>query len=403
MHLAVTRRRIAPSALLLSAAALLVVLAPAAVTATDSPSPSRSLRQSESVLRIALLAKEGTPLLGLLEARLIEGVSASWVERNEIDKVLAEQQIQAAFGAEAIDRRTALGKLLKADLLVLLQGGEKPQPHLQMVICETRHGLRLSVQPIRLTAKPEADVAAVVRLVQETIQRQRQKVLHIVAVPPLLNKSLTYEADHLKRAYAELIEARLLARPGVLVVELAEARAIARELALSGAAGIERRLPLYVLGEYRLEGAGEKRTAQFTLKLMRGDRQLDARGQAALPPDQLAAKIRLAAIEMIDKALGQAAEVSDPQTEVRQLAERGAIVQGDRGLARGAGPGGSEPAVGPQATAPAPGSGDPAQHDVGGVGALPKSLSPREHEEGDRLPTGGVASFRDVFYGDASR
>ena len=53
-------------------------------------------------------------------------------------------------------------------------------------------------------------------------------------MPPFLSDDLTYEHDHLKTAYARLVEQTLRSRPGVLTVELEEAHAIAREVRLTG-------------------------------------------------------------------------------------------------------------------------------------------------------------------------
>ncbi len=114
----------------------------------------------------------------------------------------------------------------------------------------------------------------------------------------------------------------LLDRPGVLVVELAEAQAVARELAIGGAAAGLRRLPLYLLGEYRLEGEGGKKTVSFQLTLLRGTTQLDTRRQAGAAVEDLPRLVRAGAGEVLAKALGQALKPPDPQTEARQLAER---------------------------------------------------------------------------------
>ena len=62
----------------------------------------------------------------------------------------------------------------------------------------------------------------------------------------------------------------LLQRPGVLVVEVAEAKALSDELALSNAVDIERKLPFYLTGTYRHEGTGDKATIAFGLELKRG-------------------------------------------------------------------------------------------------------------------------------------
>ena len=344
------------------AAVLLVLSATAAAAAgPPAPSPSPSPQAKNSSLRIALLAGEELPLLGLLEAGLMENIPASWVERNEIKKVLTEAELQAAFGADAPQRRTALGKILRADLLVLVRSAEDSQPHLEVVVCETRQGLRLSVQPIRLTAQPETAVAAVTRLLQQAIEKERQKIVDIVAVPPLMNMSLGREADYLQRAYAGLIEGCLLERPGVLVVELAEADAIAREIALSGGT-IERRLPLYLLGQYRIETAAGQPAGQFTLKLLRGKR----RWTAAARPRWCRSGWR----RRSRGGPGDARQGPRPAGRAFRSGDRGPAIArrrgsipGGRRLARGAEPGRGQPAVEPQSAAPAPRRrGDP-RHD----------------------------------------
>jgi hypothetical protein len=128
--------------------------------------------------------------------------------------------------------------------------------------------------------------------------------------------------DHLQTAYARLIEQLLLDRPGVLVVELSEAKAIAQEIALSSSAAVERRLPLYLTGEYRVEGVGEKRRAQFAWKLHRGERQLETCKAADLPVDRLPVDLRKAALEMLGKAIGQSPKPPDAAVEVQQLIAR---------------------------------------------------------------------------------
>ena len=246
------------------------------------------------------------------------------VERAAINDILREQEIQSVMAADAPGKRVALGKLLKADTLVLLAGRQQPQPHVELVVCETQKGLRLWVQPLTHSKDADADVAAVVKLVQSSLEKQQQKITDVFAVPLLLNNSLTHEMDHLQGAYARLIEQSLLERPGVLVVELSEAKAIADEIFLSSTPGIERRLPLYLVGEFRADGTGEKRRGQFTLRLKRGEVELNAREAGDLALDELPDRLRQAAEEMLNKALGQRAKPPDAAAELRQLTERAA-------------------------------------------------------------------------------
>ena len=42
-------------------------------------------------------------------------------------------------------------------------------------------------------------------------------------IPPFVGNDLTYEFEHLKSAYARLIEQALLEQKGIVVVEIAEA------------------------------------------------------------------------------------------------------------------------------------------------------------------------------------
>jgi hypothetical protein len=276
---------------------------------------------------IALPGSGADDLADLLQLRLGQRKDLALVERAGLKDILREQELQAALAADAPGKRAALGKLLKADTLLLLAGRQQPQPHVELVICETQQGLRLCAEPLKRSDHIEADVAAVVKPLEAALQKQRQKIKEIVAVPPLLNTSLTYEMNHLQGAYARLIEQLLLERPGVLVVELSEAKAIAQELFLSSTPGVERRLPLYLTGEYRVEGAGEQRRGQFALQLQRGEKELDARKAADLAVDDLPGQLQQAALEMLDKALGQPGKRSDPAAEARQLSQRAAAFE----------------------------------------------------------------------------
>ena len=60
---------------------------------------------------------------------------------QEIAKVLQEQQLQAVFSPEAVGR-TALGKLIKADVLVVarMAQGKQNGDSVDLIVCETRRG-----------------------------------------------------------------------------------------------------------------------------------------------------------------------------------------------------------------------------------------------------------------------
>ena len=63
----------------------------------------------------------------------------------------------------------------------------------------------------------------------------------------------------------------------------------AREHELAPAGGaIQRRLPLYILGEYRHEGRESELRVRISLKLMRGQEQVDQLEEVHSPDDALA-------------------------------------------------------------------------------------------------------------------
>lgn len=261
-------------------------------------------------------------LMPLLEVRVADLPDVVPLDRAALQEVLKEQQLQAALAADATGQRAALGKALKADLLVLLQARDKPQPHAQLIVFETGRGLRLCVEPIILSADPEADSRAMLEPIQRALAKHRQKITEIVAIPPFLDDSLSRDHEYLSGMLPKLLERELLRQEGVLVVELDEAKAIAREATLSGREGGVRQLPLYLLGEYRVEIGGEDRQASFSLKLKRGERQLDDRAAKEIPHMQLAPRIQTAAKELLDGTIGKQPAPTDPATEGKQLAER---------------------------------------------------------------------------------
>ena len=197
-----------------------------------------------------------TPLGALVEQTLLASKQAVWLERTEIDKLIHEQQLQLLLGPEAVKERSGLGRLLKADLLVILRHVAKPVEHEEMVVCETASGLRLGVHSVPASSNAEADAKQLAALAEQSMAKQREQIRDICAVPPFLSQDLTFEDDYLKAAYAKMVEEIIRQWPGLLSVELEEARAIAREAALSES-GIRRMVPLYLLGEYRHEGRGD--------------------------------------------------------------------------------------------------------------------------------------------------
>lgn len=309
---------------------LALMLASWAATAAGAP--------NDEAPTCALIDFDRSPLAAVLEAKLLADVEATWLERSAIDKVVKEQELHALFTPEGGTQRVALGKLLRADLLILVRDAPLPPagtsskmtaPGKQLVkaidlaVTETRRGLRLCSRAVPLSDDAEADVDTLVQLVREALAKYAQQVTEIFAVPPFVSRDLGYEHDYLRGTYARLLEQLLLDRPGALVVELAEAQALAKEVALADPGlRLKREVPFYLLGEYRNDGPHDNRRLRLSLKLMRGEQQVGERSLEKVRPDEAAAALRDAAGRLVDRAAGAKQTAIDPAAEVEALNRR---------------------------------------------------------------------------------
>jgi hypothetical protein len=281
----------------------------------------------------ALVDTTKSPIATLLEARLLAIEGSTWVERTEIDRLLAEQELQGAFAADASKKRAALGKLLKADVLVLLRqaksDSKKASNTIECVVCETKHGLRLKTATVDATKTPDSVLTTFQDTFQRALDKYAEKVSVLVAVPPFISDDLGLSKNYLQSAFAKLADQELLDRPGILVLELQEAQAISRELAVAGDADrVERRqAPWYLLGRYRHEGLRDQQRLRISLQLMQGEQQVAEKRHEGLKPVAAGEWIRVTTAELIGKVKQTAGSTSpaftSPKAEALRLAERG--------------------------------------------------------------------------------
>ena len=279
----------------------------------------------------ALLDPEKTPRAALLEAKLLAEPGANWVERADIDKVLKEQKLQAAFGPQGVGERVKLGKLLKADLLVMVRPvKDAKEQTLEVVVSETATGLRLLLRAVPVTKNTDADIAELLAAAKDGIKRHGEKVAEVVAVPPFVSNDLELTHDHLRGALAKLAEAEALDRKGVLVVELEEAEALAKEIALAApGTTLARPLPVYLLGEFRHEGKGKDATVSVKLRAEHGGKPIGKPEVAVVKPDESPAAVRKWSAGVLDALAkdDRPRPPGDPKVEAKQLTERAFVLR----------------------------------------------------------------------------
>jgi hypothetical protein len=171
------------------------------------------------------------------------------------------------------------------------------------------------------TVDLQADAGQVRDLVTGAMTKQRETLRELIAVPPLVSNELTFEYEHLRRAYSRMLEQMFLNKPGVLVVELAEAQAIGRELAVAGVDRIRRPLPLYLIGSFRHVVTNDPGHLSLALTLRRGDVELDSRTKSELTQPQASDWLRATALELFNAVDPTHVAPPDPRAEARQLIE----------------------------------------------------------------------------------
>lgn len=288
-----------------------------ALSVSGSASPAVPVRRC-AVIASPAARSDGLADLVMISLARREGIEL--VEREVIDRILKEQELSALSAAGAVSNRLSLGRLLKADLLVLLDRVGAPA-HTQVVVSETARGVRLRVAGIPASSGAPAAAEAVVRELDAARRRVDEPFAGICAVPPLVSRDLATGQEHLQSAYARLIEATLLNVPGVLVVEIAEARALAEEMELAGGE-VRRALPLHVVGTFRFDAKNAADPPRVRLEVQRDGHVLAVREAAGLTPETAAPFLRGAAVELVRDALTLGPAAADAGRDGAALAER---------------------------------------------------------------------------------
>lgn len=177
------------------------------------------------------------------------------VERDQLQLVTREVTLERVFNTESSRERLQLGRVLNADALLFLKKVQRENgAFLQWIVAECSLGARLSshLSPYD-GSHPEKVVLELVESVQKTRKQFSGGVRHLVAVSPFLSKNLLYHHDHLQHGLAAILSDSLISFPGVAVVELEEARAIARELEVAGTSLRTSAKCLFVAGEFKTE------------------------------------------------------------------------------------------------------------------------------------------------------
>ena len=267
-----------------------------------------------SVIAVVPIESTGpTPLTALIEARLSSNAHYVLVDREHIAQVTEEWELAALSSASSVSKRVEVGRLLGADILVLFSESSSPSPHCEVVVSETARGLRLRTATLPTLQHPEDDVRAVEGEIEIALKKLAEGISKIHAVPPFVSMDLSGDHAHLNGAYARMVEAMLLEIPGTLVVEIAEAREIAAETALTDVK-VGRAMPVYLMGEYRFDTANPDKPPFVRITAQRGGRKVGGREAGGLTPESAVPFIRKSVMELLETAGG--GELPEPNATI---------------------------------------------------------------------------------------
>jgi hypothetical protein len=140
---------------------------------------------------------------------------------------------------------------------------------------------------------------------------------------PFVCEDFTFGYSLLKGAYAELLIQALDRAPGVQIVEIAEARAVAAERGLAGDDALRRPLqPYFLEGSYRNKGEGEDRRVHVSVRLQRDGKSLSEPTADDLAPGAVGTFLQDVARTFVKEMLQIEPPSYDAGREVKQIDER---------------------------------------------------------------------------------
>ncbi len=260
-------------------------------------------------------------IAGLVFAALSQEDGIELVERDALATIADELRLSVLSANAQPGDRLRLGRLLRADLLMLLSFvQEDGKTMLKVSFSDCEHGARLRTETLSGIDEP-VDVATDCQaLAREVNTHFRNGIKHVVGVAPFNSKDLVHDYDHLQNGFSCLLQNALAAIPGVAVIDTEEAAAIRREFELAEGK-VHRRVPLLVQGEYTVKRDDQRVAIQLSITIMsNGDEPV------IVKPHPMSARdtANYVSIGLPRKLVGKldSLEVFEPERQVKWFRDR---------------------------------------------------------------------------------
>ncbi len=247
----------------------------------------------------------------LLETKLAGQEGITLVNRTDFEKLVTEQVLSTAFAADGVKSRIELGKMLKADLLVFLRerkskSEEKEQTAVKAVelaVADTKRGLRLvSTTQLWHPDKAQTTISTLEQAVLQARTLTERPDLMVFAVPAFECQDVMPDYAGYRSGLAHLVEELLIGTPGSVVVELSEADALSREVAIGGET-LARVLPFYLIGTYQSKRTDHDVTFEFAVEMRHGPHTSARSVRTGILEKQLVDALQEVIGELLPKAI----------------------------------------------------------------------------------------------------
>lgn len=244
------------------------------------------------------------------------------LERQAIDAVINEIEFSLFFEAGGLNRRIDASRLLDADVLVLVSPSSVRRDALNVVVVETRSGIRLLTHMVEADTDLVAAADALVDVTRPRLARVHAPTQNLIAVPSFVDTRLVRDGAPLGEQLAELVRGSLDRERGLQLIEVSDADSLSLELKLRGDDRLGGRgTPLYLLGEI----SGDPTRAdvvELSLRIERSAEVLARRSGSKLNPTEATRYCLDALPGMLKEAASMEASHIQPHEESVRLLSR---------------------------------------------------------------------------------
>jgi hypothetical protein len=263
--------------------------------------------------------RNALPWIDVAEAALASDARIRLVDREHLDKVLAEQKLTALSAPDGGAVRIKIGKLVGCDILIMVRHEVDFEDVVRIAIADSHTGIRLMTA--KLLNKNEAEMQyQPATLLAAALKKREIADPIILAIPPFTNDDLSRNNQFLQTSLATVCETVAARYPRILLVEFEEARELAKENTLTATA-TSRMLPHYLRGRFRLESGVQQPFA--SLNLERGNQVIAEQKKQSPTPEDIGGFVREAAEQLLASLSDKKAELENDDTaDATQLAKQ---------------------------------------------------------------------------------